>query len=261
MTEQAFVRVMIEERVGVITIDHPPVNALDEATFVSLEGAFDRLLADEQVKVVVITGSGDSFVAGADIRTLADMSGAEDAKRLALRGQKLCTKIERSLKPVIAAINGRYCLGGGCELALACHMRIAEARVKMGQPEIKLGLIPGWGASQRLPRLIGVGKAVELILSGDHLRAQEALRLGLINHVVPEGEALEQAMRLAHRLSALSSVAMACALDCIYTGLDQSIQAGLAHEASRFAEMAETKDMREGLSAFLEKRSPAFEDR
>jgi enoyl-CoA hydratase/carnithine racemase len=261
MTREAFVHVSIEGPVGVAVIDHPPVNALDGPTFRDLERAVDQLLADTQVKAMVITGSGNAFVAGADVGALANMPGAEDAERMARRGQDLCARIERSSKPVIAAINGRYCLGGGCELALACHLRIAEERVKMGQPEIKLGLIPGWGGSQRLPRLVGVGKAIELILTGDHIRAQEAWRLGLVNRVVPVGEALEEAMRLAQRLSSLSSVALAKALDCIYEGLDRRMEDGLAYEALRFGEMADTEDMREGLSAFLEKRSPEFKDR
>jgi enoyl-CoA hydratase/carnithine racemase len=180
---------------------------------------------------------------------------------MAEAGQALCNTIERAPKPVIAAINGRYCLGGGNELALACHIRIAEERVKIGQTEIALGLIPGWGATQRLTRLVGLGKATELILTGDPIRATEAHRIGLVNKVVPEGSALREALRMGKRMAALSGVALAKALDAIYAGLDLGFQQGLAYETARFAEITETDDAREGLSAFLEKRKPEFRDR
>jgi enoyl-CoA hydratase/carnithine racemase len=176
-------------------------------------------------------------------------------------GQGLFNKIERSPKPVIAAINGRFCLGGGCELALACHIRIAEESVKIGQTEIKLGLIPGWGGTHRLIRTVGLGKAVEMVLTGDHIRAKEAYRVGLVNRLVPEGEALAEAMRMARRIAALSSVALAKALDVIYGSLDLSLEDALELEATRFSELADTEDTREGLSAFLEKRRPQFRGR
>lgn len=258
---EPFVCVEVTDRVAVLRIDHPPVNALDTATFRDLEAAFDRVLADPRVKVIVITGTGRSFVAGADISDLRAMSTAMDARAKADAGHALFCRIERSPKPVIAAINGRYCLGGGNELALACHMRIVEEKVKLGQPEIKLGLIPGWGATQRLPRLVGAAKAMELILTGEPIRASEAHRIGLVNKVVPEGEALAEALRWAHRLAALSAVALAKALDAIQTGMDAHSDAGLKREAALFSEMADTEDMREGLSAFLEKRKPQFRDR
>jgi enoyl-CoA hydratase/carnithine racemase len=189
------------------------------------------------------------------------MATVEDAERLARDGQALMLKIERSPKPVIAAINGRYCLGGGNELAMACHIRIAEQRVKFGQPEVSLGLMPGWGGSQRLVRLVGLGKAVELILTGDHIRAKEAHRLGLINRVVPEGAALDEAKRLGGRLAAMSSQALRRALDTVYAVLDMDVEEAMAYEAARFGEMAATQDMHEGLAAFLDKRPPRFRDR
>jgi enoyl-CoA hydratase/carnithine racemase len=255
------VHLSIEDRIAVIQIDHPPVNALDATTFRALEAAFGRALQDDVVKVIVITGSGRSFVAGADVAELVAIDSCDKAKELAQAGQSLFCKIERSPKPVIAAINGRYCLGGGNELALACHIRIAEERVKLGQPEIRLGIIPGWGATQRLARLIGPGKAVELILTGDPIRAKEAYRLGLVNRVVPEGAALDEALRLARRMTPLSRVALAKALDALYTGMNVRLEEGLAYEVERFSEMAQTEDMREGLRAFLEKRRPEFKDR
>jgi enoyl-CoA hydratase/carnithine racemase len=261
MAEHQYVRVNVEDRVAVLTIDHPPLNTIDEATFADLDAALDQALADEDAKVIIITGTGQSFVAGADIQDLHALGDAQDTLEKAQAGQALFAKIERSPKPVIAAINGRYCLGGGNELISACHIRIAEESVKFGQPEIKLGLIPGWGGTQRLVRLVGLGKAVEMILTGDHIRASEAYRIGLVNKVVPAGEALQEAQRMARRIASLSGIALAKALEVIYAGLDLCLDEGLACEAACFSEMADTEDMREGLSAFLEKRRPEFRDR
>jgi enoyl-CoA hydratase len=261
MADYQNVHLTVKDRVAVLTIDHPPLNTIDEATFIELSLALDEALADEDVKVIILTGTGQSFISGADIGDLSALADVQDTLDKAQTGQALFSKIERSPKPVIAAINGRYCLGGGNELILACHMRIAEESVKFGQPEIKLGLIPGWGGTQRLVRLVGLGNAIELILTGDHIRASEAYRIGLVNKVVPAGQALQEAQRLARRIAALSGVAIAKALDAIYTGLDLCLADGLACEAARFSEMADTEDMREGLSAFLEKRRPEFRDR
>lgn len=261
MTDYCNVHVEVKDRIAVLRIDHPPVNTLDSPTFYALWDAFKDILADDEVKVIVITGTNKSFVAGADVSEMASLSTVEELAVKADDGHKLFLSIERSPKPVIAAINGRYCLGGGNELAIACHIRIAEEKVKFGQPEIKLGLIPGWGGSQRLARLVGLGRAVELILTGDHIRAQEAHRIGLVNRVVPEGEALNEAMRLAKQIASLSSVTLARALDTIYGGLDMSPEEALAYEATRFSELAATEDMREGVRAFLEKRRPSFQDR
>jgi enoyl-CoA hydratase/carnithine racemase len=261
MADYQNVHLTVENRVAVLTIDHPPLNTIDEATFRDLDAALDEVLADGEVKVIILTGTGRSFVAGADIGDLNALADVEDTLTKARAGQALFDKIERSHKPVIAAINGRYCLGGGNELILACHLRVAEESVKFGQTEIKLGLIPGWGGTQRLVRLVGLGKAIEMILTGDHIRASEAHRIGLVNVVVPEGEALQEAQRMARRIAALSGVAIAKALDAIYAGLELDLAEGLAYEAARFSEMAATEDMHEGLSAFLEKRRPRFRDR
>jgi enoyl-CoA hydratase/carnithine racemase len=261
MGEFQYVHVSIKDRVAVLTVDHPPVNTLDAPTFAELSAALDQALTDDRVKVIIITGTGRSFIAGADINEFRSLDGTPTLMEKIRAGHTVMNKIERSPKPVIAAINGRYCLGGGNELILACHIRIAEERAKFGQTEIKLGLIPGWGGTQRLVRLVGVGKAVELILTGDHIRADEAYRIGLVNKVVPEGEALSEALRMAKRIALLGSVAIAKALDAIYAGLDMELDAGLAYEVARFAEIAETEDMREGLTAFLEKRRPRFKDR
>jgi enoyl-CoA hydratase/carnithine racemase len=255
------VHVTVEDRIAVLTIDHPPVNSLDRATFDDLHHAFGQVLADDEVKVIVLTGTGRSFIAGADVNALAGMATVEDAEGLAREGHTLYLRIERSPKPVIAAINGRYCLGGGCEMALACHIRIAEEGVKFGQTEIKLGLIPGWGGTQRLARQVGFGRALEMILTGDHVRAKEAYRIGLVNQVVPKGEALEAALRMARRMAALSGVALAKALDAVHASLNMPLDEGLAYEIARFSEVAESEDIREGLAAFQEKRRPQFKDR
>jgi enoyl-CoA hydratase len=255
------VHVTIEERVGILAIDHPPLNVLDEATFYGLETAFEQVSADHEVKVIVITGTGKAFCAGANVADMALLTTEEALLGKAQQGHGLFLSVERSPKPVIAAINGRFCLGGGNELAMACHIRIAEEKVKFGQPEIALGLIPGWGGSQRLVRLVGLGRALEMILTGEHIRAQEAQRIGLVNRVVPEGEALSRALRLAKRMASLSGLALARALDTVYRGLDMGYEEALAYEAARFGEMAQTEDMREGVQAFLEKRRPSFQDR
>ena len=261
MGPYANVRVSVEDHVATLEIDHPPVNAIDRETFEGLRAAFHEAVADGRVKAIVLAGARQRFVAGADIHELAAMAGAQGAQEMATATHALFLTIERSPKPVIAAISGRFCMGGGNELAMACHIRIAEENVQFAQREIRLGLIPGWGATQRLPRLVGLGKAVELILTGDAIDAQEAHRIGLINAIVPVGSAVHEAKAMAGRLASLSSVALAKALAAIYTGLDVGYEEGLAHEIACFGEMAETEDMREGLRAFLEKREPAFKDR
>jgi enoyl-CoA hydratase/carnithine racemase len=255
------VNVNVEDRVGIVTLDHPPLNTVNSATFDDLEAAVNEVLIDDEVKVVVITGAGESFCAGADVKEFQSMLGTPAFMKKIRDGHRLFARIENSRKPVIAAVNGRYCLGGGCELALACHMRIAEEGVKFGQTEIKLGLIPGWGGTQRLGRLIGLGRAIEMILTGDHIRAQEAYRIGLVNKVVPKGEALQMALNMARRLAALSGVALSRALSAIYEGLDMTREGGLANEVICFSEVADSEDIREGLGAFLEKRRPEFKDR
>jgi enoyl-CoA hydratase/carnithine racemase len=261
MQDYPNLQVSVQDRVAILTVDHPPVNTIDTETFASINSAVEDALADDEVKVIVITGTGRSFLAGADVQEFQSIVGTPVLMEKIRGGQAVLNKIERSPKPVIAAINGRYCLGGGNELILACHIRIAEESVKFGQTEVKLGLIPGWGGSQRLARLVGLGRALEMILTGDHIRAKEAYRIGLVNKLVPAGEALNEALRLAKRMTALSSLALAKSLQAVYGGIDLALEDGLALEAALFAEMAETEDMREGLGAFLEKRRPQFTDR
>ncbi len=261
MGDYQFVKVSIEDRAAILTIDHPPANAFDRQTVTELDAAFDEVTANEQVKVIIITGAGQFFVAGADINEINALKGYDDAYAVVRGGQILFDKIEHSKKPVIAAINGRACLGGGNELAMACHIRIAEDSVQFGQPEIKLGIMPGWGGTQRLPRLIGKGNALELILTGNNIKAQEAYRLGLVNKVVPVGTVVREALRWAKVLSMWGGVAMAAILQAVNEGLEMSLEEGLKHEADLFAKLTATEDMREGVSAFLEKRKPSFKDR
>lgn len=261
MGDYQFVKMNIENQTAILTIDHPPANAFDTQTVMDLNAAFDECLENEQVKVIIITGAGQFFVAGADINEINQLKGYDDAYDVVRGGQMLFEKIEKSKKPVIAAINGRACLGGGNELAMACHIRIAEDSVQFGQPEIKLGIMPGWGGTQRLPRLVGKGRALELILGGGNIKAQEAFRIGLVNKVVPVGSVVREAKRWAKVLSMWGLVAMGAIIEAVNEGLEMSLEDGVENEAKLFAKLCETEDMREGVSAFLEKRRPKFQDK
>ncbi len=216
-----------------MVVDHPPVNALNPQTLQELSAAMDELTANPDVKVIVITGGGQlAFIAGADLGVIGGIvksrNLAEGSAMIEL-GQTVYNKIENSNKPVIAAING-VCLGGGLELAMACHMRICGDRVRLGQPEINLGIIPGWGGTQRLPRIVGAAKATELILTGDQITAQQAMQLRLVNMVVPGGEVMRQAKGLAAKIANKSAVAVAAAMTAIRAGLDADLPDGLAAE-------------------------------
>ena len=257
----ACVKVSQEDRVAIVTIDHRPVNALNRQTLEELGRAADALAADQTVKVVVLTGAGSlAFVAGADIKEVSQLDSMEAAKAMAALGQAVFLRLQRLGKPVIAAING-VCLGGGLELAMACHLRIAGDRVRFGQPEVNLGIIPGWGGTQRLPRLIGKAKAMEWILTGDMVTAQEALRVGLVNQVVPQDQVLKAAKDLGRKIASKGGVAIAEALGAIEAGLEGTLEQGLDREAGAFSRIAGTEDCKEGIAAFLEKRQPRFSDR
>ena len=266
MSEWQYIRTQVEDRIAVLTIDHPPVNSFNKQVITELDEAIDQLLADDEVKAIVITGGGtNAFVAGADIPEIKELleNPGEDygaAREFLERGQRVFLKIERATKPVIAAING-FCLGGGLELAMACHMRICSDRARLGQPEINLGLIPGWGGTQRLARLTNKGKAIELILTGDMITAQEAYRIGLVNKVVPAGAVLKEARDLARKIVSKSKFPIAAALQAITEGLETTIEEGLKIEADQFVGLASTEDIREGVTAFLEKRQPKFQDK
>jgi len=262
MGEWQYIRTEVADRIATLTIDHPPVNSFNTQVVTELNEAIDELLADDEVKAIVITGGGtNAFVAGADIpeiKALLDQPGG--LKTASEQGQGLFLKIEKATKPVIAAING-FCLGGGLELAMACHMRVCSDRARLGQPEINLGIIPGWGGTQRLPRIVGKGKAIELILTGDMITAQEAYRLGLVNKVVPAGAVLKEARGLARKIVSKSKFPIAAALRTITEGLTVPIEEGLKIEAEEFGLLANTEDAHEGVSAFLEKRQPQFKDK
>jgi enoyl-CoA hydratase/carnithine racemase len=192
---------------------------------------------------------------------LAALDNYEETFEVARAGQELFSKIERSRKPVIAAINGRACLGGGNELAMACHIRLAEDSVQFGQPEIKLGTMPGWGGTQRLPRLVGKGRALEIMLGGGNIKAQEAYRIGLVNKVVPVGSVVREAKRWAKVLSMWGGLAVGSIIEAVNVGLEMPVEKGIENEADLFAKLIETEDLREGTSAFLEKRRPKFQDK
>jgi enoyl-CoA hydratase len=245
------------DRIATITIDRPDkLNALDDATINELAATVHRVRADAGVGGVIITGAGRAFVAGADIAELAEQK-PNDARARALRGQAVYRSIESSPKPFIAAVNG-FALGGGCELALACHIRIASETAKFGQPEVKLGLLPGYGGTQRLARLVGRGLALELLLTGETIGATEAYRLGIVNRVVPPTELLHVARALMSQILANGPVAVAMCLDAVDRGLSLPLDDGLALEASYFGLLAATTDAQEGTRAFLEKRPANF---
>jgi len=247
--------------VAILSIANPPANVMSQATLASLQSGFSRALADRDVRAIIVTGEGRFFCAGANINELAALHGSGKAELFSRMGQALCDQIERSPKPVIAAINGRAAMGGGVEIALACHLRIVEELTVMASPEVKLGVMVGWGASQRLPRIVGLGRALDLLLTGRRITASEALTMGLVNRVVPNGSALDEALSMAKEMSALSAPVLAATMDAVLTGLHKSVEQGMAREASHFAEMAEHDDWVEGTSAFMDKRQPEFRGR
>ncbi len=259
----AYENLKIADRDGVrwITVDRPgKLNALDRATVAELGRAVDEAAADASVRALAITGAGEkAFVAGADISELNGLE-PEAAKEFALAGQAVFARIERLTKPVVAAVNG-YALGGGCELAMACHLRVASTNAVFGQPEVKLGLIPGYAGTQRLPRLVGKGRALEILLTGRNVSAEEAERIGLVNRVV-EPEALTRAVdELLGAILANGPLAVAHCLEAVQYGLDMPFDDACLLEATLFGLCAASEDMREGTAAFLEKRRPRFRGR
>ncbi|RKY84235.1 enoyl-CoA hydratase, partial [candidate division KSB1 bacterium] len=238
--------------VAFVTVDRPEVlNALNVSTILELMAVFSKIKIDQDVKVAILTGSGEkSFVAGADIRELSKYTSI-GGKDFSVQGQQIFNLIEELGKPVIAAVNG-FALGGGLELAMACTIRIASDNAKFGQPEVGLGLIPGFGGTQRLPRLVGKGRAMELILTGDMISAEEALRIGLVNKVVPQKDLISEAELIAQKIMQNSPIAVKFAMEAINKGLETSLSEGLSLEANLFGLACSTEDMKEGTKAFLE---------
>lgn len=247
----------VADRIATITVNRPDkLNALNDRVIAELGSAIDDARAGADVAAVVLTGAGRAFVAGADISEL-ESHGAVSAKALAQRGQEVFRRFETSPKPTIAAVNG-FALGGGCELAMSCHMRIASEYAKFGQPEVKLGLVPGYGGTQRLPRLVGKGRALQMLLTGEMIDANEAYRIGLVNRVVPAAELLGAANALLQTILANGPLAVAHCIEAVNAGCDLPLADALTLEATAFGLLAATDDKREGTRAFLEKRPARF---
>jgi enoyl-CoA hydratase len=261
--EKTYENILLEirEPLAVVTLNRPKVlNALDAATFRELDTAIGELAANKAVRAILLTGAGEkAFAAGADIQELSQVD-AIAGQQLALRGQHIFDRIENCGKPIIACVNG-FALGGGCELAMACTFRIASETAKFGQPEVKLGLIPGYGGSQRLPRLIGKGAALKLLLTGEIIPALEALRLGLVEEVVVPDQLLPRAEQLAQAIAAVAPIAIENCLAAVHSGYDLPLRQALDLEASLFGLCCATEDKAEGTRAFLEKRVARWQPR
>jgi len=256
--ELANIRIEKRAPLAIVTLDRPKVlNALNAATLAELDIVFDDLAGDADTRVILLTGAGDrAFAAGADIRELAALT-AEEGKAFALRGQGIFRTIETLGKPVIACVHG-FALGGGCELAMACTMRLAADDARFGQPEVKLGIIGGYGGTQRLPRLVGRGAALKLLLTGGIIDATEALRIGLVDEVVPLAQLMQRAEALALEIAVNAPLAVTDTLRAVDEGLDMPLDLALLREATRFGQLCGTADKAEGTQAFLGKRTPIW---
>jgi len=256
----SFETLLIEQGGGIatVTLNRPPVNALNMKVGEEFGTVMATLEKDLSVRAVIITGSGDrAFAAGADIKEIGELSGSA-AESMASEWHRVFKAMSASRLPVIAAING-VALGGGCELAMACDIRLASGAAAFGQPEINLGIIPGFGGTQRLARLVGKGRALEMLMSGESIDAREAHRIGLVNRIVADGEDLVGAsIDFARGIVEKGAVALALIKECVYTGMELDLDQGLGYEAGRFGQVCETGDKTEGISAFLEKRKPVF---
>ncbi len=260
MSSYDFLTFGVADRIATITVNRPDkLNALNDATIAELGVAIDEARMRQDVGGVILTGAGRAFVAGADISELQSQSPFV-AKGRARAGQEIFRRFETCPKPVIAAVNG-FALGGGCELAMACHMRIASEHARFGQPETKLGILPGYGGTQRLPRLVGKGRALQLLMTGEIIDADEAYRIGLVNRVVHAAELIGAAQIVLKQIIGNAPLAVALCIEAVDRGLQMSLEDGLALEANHFGLLAATDDMQQGMSAFLDKRAPAFSGR
>ncbi|MBM7644759.1 enoyl-CoA hydratase [Scopulibacillus daqui] len=250
----------LEDHTAVIVLNHPPANALSSQLIKELSDITDELENNVQVKAIVIYGEGRFFSAGADIKEFTQIEEGKGSSHTANEGQRLFNRMENFKKPIIAAIHGAA-LGGGLELAMACHIRLAAKGAKLGLPEVQLGLIPGFAGTQRLPRLVGVPKAAEMILTSQPVQAEEALQLGLINRVVEPEELLNEAKALAALIASKSAVAVSLALDCLSYARDGKFAEGQSQEAINFSKAFSSEDAKEGIAAFIQKRKPVFQDK
>jgi enoyl-CoA hydratase len=255
-----FLTLAVENRIATLTVNRPDkLNALNDATIAELGKAIDEIRTRDDIAGVIVTGAGRAFVAGADISELSSQTPTI-AKARSRAGQEVFRRFETSPKPVIAAVNG-FALGGGCELALACHIRIASDKAKFGQPEVKLGTCPGYGGTQRLSRLIGKGRAIQLVTTAEMIDANEAYRLGLVNKVVAPEHLMSAVTAMMNAILANGPLAVALCIEAIDRGLEMSLEEGLVLEANHFGLLAASEDMTEGMKAFLEKRAPVFKGR
>lgn len=260
MTDTTLVTVRMENQIAIVTLNNPPANAISEKVIAELDAVFTELGENSDAKVILLQGEGRFFAAGADIREFTELSHASEFRETAREGQRVFRMIETLSKPVIAVIHGAA-LGGGLELAMACHMRFVTPSAKLGLPELNLGLIPGFAGTQRLPRIVGHAKAVEMTLSSDPISGEEAVTFGLANQLVSEDQPLEDVMKVAGKMAAKPSRNLAAVLELIHEAERDSLERGQEKEAVLFGDLAETKNAKEGIQAFLEKRPPKFEDR
>ena len=255
--EREYVHFRIDNRIATVTVDRPPVNALNRQVEDEIEEVFEELGTLSEVGAVIVTGGGErAFIAGADIKAILE-KGPKEAYEMSASTQRILSKIENFDGIVIAAVNG-LALGGGCELALACDIRVADESAVLGFPEVGLGLLPGAGGTQRLARLVGVGKAKEMILTGDPVNAAEAKRIGLVEKTASKGEAVLEAREISNRILTRGPIAVSNAKKAISEGIDMTFEDGLKRETQLFSALFETQDMKEGVEAFLEKRKPNF---
>jgi enoyl-CoA hydratase len=261
MTDLTYIRVEWDGDIAVVTVDRQDkLNALNADVIAELGEVFDALRGDDKVRGVLLTGAGErAFVAGADIGELAKMDSVSGVQ-VSRSGQEVFLAIERFPKPVLAAVGG-YALGGGCELALACHMRVASDNARFGLPEVGLGIIPGYGGTVRLARIIGLGRAIEVTLTGEMISAERAAQIGLVSAVHPRAELVDSAKELLRKVTKNGPLAVRMALESIYRGVDTAMRDGLDFESTLFGLLASTEDMKEGMSAFLEKRKAEFRGR
>ena len=254
----SFILEKLENKICTLTINRPDqYNALNRHVLNELDSKLDSIMEENDCRVIILTGKGDkAFIAGADIQAMQKMN-ANQAQEFSKIGQELTVKIEESKIPIIAAVNG-FALGGGCEFAMACHIRYASENAVFGQPEVSLGLIAGWGGTQRLPRLVGKGKAMEILLSGQNIKADKAYSMGLVNKVVPMDELIPSVEKLALSITKNAPISVTATINAVNKGECTTLQEGLLKEQTEFSKQFNTEDTREGLSAFVEKRSPKF---